>query len=1764
MRKILPALIAILFVQISYAQDFSNKGKEFWLCFPQHVPSGSAAKLSIWITSDKASSGTITMPNGAFSGTFNIAANGLAEIVIPNNASTRLLNTESTNGTTTLVLKKSIKVSVNPGQPPVVAYVQEFGAARSTATLLLPTNVLGKKYYAVSYTQRGSDNGIERARSQFQIIATKPNTVLNITPKKNGVLGTPFTVTLPLAGDMIQYQSADAATATQDLTGTLIESIASGTGGCLPVAVFSGSSNLAIGTQTNACVGSSYDPLFQQLYPVSTWGKNFGLIPFATYLNGVPYRIMASEDNTVVSIDGTPVATLNQGEFYPAGFTSNPATTTVPIYISADKPISVTEYMQSSGCAGHVGTAQDLIQGDPDMVVLNPTEQNISDITIFSTKQEVIRSQWVNILIKTAGVASFQISRNGGPLAAPTGTWQTFAALPGYSYLQQQLPVPGAGPNPTSDSYRLVSDSGFNAIAYGLGDNESYAYSAGTNVKDLYTSFGTFSQYGIEPGAVCTGSPFKIKISLPYKPDSIYWNLSGIVNTPQYGIEKLLPILPADTLLIDSVRTVNGKDVYWYSLPGFYTFNTVGVYTIPITIFSSNTEGCGNVQDKEFNLDVSNPPTANFTFNPPGCAAETVQFHDATVTVKPNYHWYYDFGDGSPISNAQDPTHLYAAGTYNVRFASITTPGCLSDTLTKQIIVPANPTATISVNATSVCQNGTPPVVTFTGTGGTTPYIFTYTINGGGPLTVTSNAVGIATVNAPTTVTGLFTYALTNVKNSVGTICTTNITGQSVAVTVKTLPTATISGTATVCQNGTAPTITFTGANGTAPYTFDYTINTVPQPSVTTTAGNSLTLTAPVTTAGTFTYAITGVSYGSPACVNPVTGQSALVTVNELPSAIISGTTELCLNATAPNITFTGTGGTAPYTFSYTINGGPAVLTVISTGSTATVPVPTGTAGTYIYALVSVESSSTTCSQAATGNATVKVNPQPTASFTAAGPYCKDKTVTFTPVGTVSSGTITSWVWDYGDGTGSHTLTTNAPFTVTYTTIGVKTATLKTISDKGCESPVATQTFTVSAGPVAGFIVPEVCLLDPFAQFTDTSKVDAPNNIITWAWNFGDPNATPGNPNTSSAPNATHTYSAVGPYTVGLTVTTAAGCSDFVQHTLVINGGNPVANFTVNSTSSCAADTTVITNKSTIASGSITKLEIYWDLLNNPTVFTTDDDPVFNGTYRHGYPILTTDQNYTIRVRAYSGGVCFSNKDMVITVHATPHAVFSAIPDVCLNNGTVQLTQGTETGGVAGPPGGVYSGTGVSSTGLFNPITAGVGTFTLKYKYTSSFGCVDSATQTIKVLQAPVAAFAPGTRSCAQDAITFTQSSTSTEGAIAQWIWNFGGADEVHTDGNPVTHTFATAGTYPVTLTVVTAGGCKSTVTSHNVVVNPNPVPSFAIGAPACLPAATITFTNTTPTASDNSYTWYFQYPALTPTSSGLNAQNIYTAAGPHTVRLIAANVLTSCTGFVDQIVNNIHLAPVASFDFSKPSICTDQSVAMIGAGSTGGDGSITTYTWNYGDGTPTGAGIASPAHTYSIPKTYDVTLTVENNFGCKDDSVRKFTVYPYPTVDAGDTHYVLEGGSTILQPTVTGTGLQYLWSANTSSTYLNSVIIKNPESHPLTDVTYTVLVTADGGCTASDAVMVKMLKFPEIPNTFTPNNDGIHDFWDINYLYTYPNNRVQVFTKTGQLVFESKGYSKPWDGTKNGKALPIDTYYYIIEPGYGRKPITGYVTILK
>jgi gliding motility-associated-like protein len=94
--------------------------------------------------------------------------------------------------------------------------------------------------------------------------------------------------------------------------------------------------------------------------------------------------------------------------------------------------------------------------------------------------------------------------------------------------------------------------------------------------------------------------------------------------------------------------------------------------------------------------------------------------------------------------------------------------------------------------------------------------------------------------------------------------------------------------------------------------------------------------------------------------------------------------------------------------------------------------------------------------------------------------------------------------------------------------------------------------------------------------------------------------------------------------------------------------------------------------------------------------------------------------------------------------------------------------------------------------------------------------------------------------------------------------------------------------------------------------------------------------------------------------------------------------------------------------------------------------------------------------------------------------------------------------------------------------------------------------------------VFIVSLKLPKPPNTFTPNGDGVNDLWEIKYLDQYPGCILEIYTAQGQLVHRNVGYSKPWDGTFNGKPLPAGTYYYVIDTKSQRKTIAGYITIFK
>jgi len=133
----------------------------------------------------------------------------------------------------------------------------------------------------------------------------------------------------------------------------------------------------------------------------------------------------------------------------------------------------------------------------------------------------------------------------------------------------------------------------------------------------------------------------------------------------------------------------------------------------------------------------------------------------------------------------------------------------------------------------------------------------------------------------------------------------------------------------------------------------------------------------------------------------------------------------------------------------------------------------------------------------------------------------------------------------------------------------------------------------------------------------------------------------------------------------------------------------------------------------------------------------------------------------------------------------------------------------------------------------------------------------------------------------------------------------------------------------------------------------------------------------------------------------------------------------------------------------------------------------------------------------------------------------------------------------------------EYLWSTSSRDFEINELL----------GGFYTITVTDLVGCEKDTTFEMPVIDIEclEVPNAFTPNNDGINDDWQIKNIYLYPNATVQVYNKWGRKVYEiSNGYTDPWDGTKNGFELPAATYYYIITIREDINPYTGPITIVR
>ncbi len=339
----------------------------------------------------------------------------------------------------------------------------------------------------------------------------------------------------------------------------------------------------------------------------------------------------------------------------------------------------------------------------------------------------------------------------------------------------------------------------------------------------------------------------------------------------------------------------------------------------------------------------------------------------------------------------------------------------------------------------------------------------------------------------------------------------------------------------------------------------------------------------------------------------------------------------------------------------------------------------------------------------------------------------------------------------------------------------------------------------------------------------------------------------------------------------------------------------------------------------------------------------------------------------------------------------------------------------------------------------------------------------------------------------------------------------------------------------------VNVTSCRVLSNIITVRVNSLPVPLITSNSPRCI-GDTLRLSAT----GAATYTW--AGPAGYSASSANVSIFRVTAAngGKYVVRA------TSVEGCVksDSIIVAINTSVVANAG-ADVNIC-------IGAGTTLRGASGSTYAWSPASGLSS----VNTANTIASPNsTTTYTLAVSNGQCVAYDSV-KVTVLPRPTVNAGPDRRILQGQSVVLNAAATGTNLLFVWMP---FVFISNPALLQPTVSPVSDITYTITATSTNGCgVATDNVFVRVFKAIVVPNTFSPNGDGINDLWNIIALDTYPEAVLSVFDRYGRLVYTAMGDTPPWNGAINAKPLPVGTYYYLIELKNGLDPLKGNITILR
>lgn len=348
-------------------------------------------------------------------------------------------------------------------------------------------------------------------------------------------------------------------------------------------------------------------------------------------------------------------------------------------------------------------------------------------------------------------------------------------------------------------------------------------------------------------------------------------------------------------------------------------------------------------------------------------------------------------------------------------------------------------------------------------------------------------------------------------------------------------------------------------------------------------------------------------------------------------------------------------------------------------------------------------------------------------------------------------------------------------------------------------------------------------------------------------------------------------------------------------------------------------------------------------------------------------------------------------------------------------------------------------------------------------------------------------------------------------------------------------------GTY--TLIISNAANCK---TEKTFTVVSRPIPVVDLGPDFSLCPGETKLINA---GTHTQYLW-----ADNTTTGSFTAVNNQIASLQTTNYKVTVTNQFGCTQ-KDSIKVTFYPVVKASVVADKPGVCNGEPVVITASG-----GLI--YKWT----DPAGNSLSSLTEAVvTASPTETTTYTVEVSDGICTTNVEKKTieiqVFEPVNISAGIDTCVIEGRTIKLGASG---GVTYQW--DNPELIIGASNIANPEIKPIVETIFTVTITDVNGCEFTDnvSVCVKKDSFKPI-SIITPNGDGNNDELYFGNLSDFPENKLIIFNRWGNVIFETEGYQLNgkalFDGTRNGDRLPADTYYYVLS--YGGKEVKSALTIL-